>query len=78
MGDSSLDSCVPGCAPSLDPPVRSRIGFRYVEFRFGNRAREKVFLSLNLGDEVGVMTVTDVKMENFSFPEKLGYQRINH
>jgi hypothetical protein len=72
MGDSSLDCCVPGLAPSLDPPVRSSIEFRYVEFRFRNRAREKIFLSLNLGDEFEVMTVTDIKMENISIPEKLG------
>jgi hypothetical protein len=70
MGDSSLDSCVPGFTPSLDLPVGSCIGFRYVEFRFRNRAREKVFLSLNLGDEVEVMAVTDMK--NFSISEKLG------
>jgi hypothetical protein len=72
MGDSSLDSCVPGFAPSLDLPVGSSIGFRYVEFRFRNRAREKVFLSLNLEDVVEVMAVTDMKMENFSISEKLG------
>lgn len=72
MGDSSLDSCVPGFAPSLDLPVGSSIGFRYVEFRFRKQARQKVFLSLNLGDEVEVMAVTNVKMENTSISEKLG------
>jgi hypothetical protein len=72
MGDSSLDSCVPYFASSLDLPIGSSIGFRYVEFRFRNRAREKVFLSLNLGDEVEVMTVKDMQMENFSISEKLG------
>jgi hypothetical protein len=72
MGDSSLDSCVPRFAPSLDLPVGKRIGFRYVEFRFRNRAREKVFLSLNLGNEGEVMAVTDMKMEDFSISEKLG------
>ena len=70
--DSRLDSCVPGFAPSIYPPVGYNIGFRYVEFQFWNRARESVFLSLNLGDKVGVMTATNMKMEKFSVPEKLG------